>query len=71
MSHLALIGHAVHVQLLTCTGETVAFVAGETRAEETAQRVGALCEHVARSILALVFICKLFKKKVSLILRQK
>ena len=41
---------------LTCAGETVALVAGEARAKEAAQCVGALGEHVARPVLAFVFI---------------
>ena len=43
---------------LTCAREAIAFVAGEAGAKETAQGVCALCENVARSILALVFVCR-------------
>ena len=47
----------------TCAGETVAFVTRKTGAEETAQRVGAVGEHVAWPVLALVLVCS-FKYQV-------
>jgi len=37
-------------------GETIAFVARVAGTGEAAQGIGTLCEHVTRSILALVFV---------------
>ncbi len=41
---------------LTRAGETIAFVARVAGTGEAAQGIGTLCEHVTRSILALVFV---------------
>jgi len=42
----------------TLAVKTVADVSWKTRAREAAQRVGAVGEHVARPVLALVLVCK-------------
>jgi hypothetical protein len=44
---------------LTFAAEAVARVAGEACAVKAAQSVGAVSENVARSVLALIFICKM------------
>jgi hypothetical protein len=44
---------------LTFAAEAVSRVAGEACAVKAAQSVGAVRENVARSVLALIFICKM------------
>jgi hypothetical protein len=46
------------VSPLTFAAEAVANVARKARAVKAAQSVGAVGEHVTRSVLALIFICK-------------
>jgi hypothetical protein len=44
---------------LTFAAEAITRVAGEACAVKAAESVGAVSENVARSVLALVFICKM------------